>query len=97
MVLLLCCFERGVSSPLARPSPPLDAEMARPSRPQTGHLMAGKAPVLRGGAQLSRQRAWETAVKRGKGGFPGPTSWDAMDAEELRVKAEKLLAPEVRL
>lgn len=51
---------------------------------------------LRGGAYLNRrQRAWETAVKRGKGGFPGPTSWESVDEEALRVRAETLLAPEV--
>lgn len=50
---------------------------------------------IRGGAQFNRIRAWETAVKRGKGGFPGPTSWDPMDEEALRLKAEALLAPEV--
>ncbi|CAN0483963.1 unnamed protein product, partial [Ectocarpus sp. 12 AP-2014] len=55
---------------------------------------------LRGGANFSRRtfsrkRAWETAVKRGKGGFPGPMSWEPMDAEELRVKAESLLTSEI--
>jgi len=55
---------------------------------------------LRGGSKFprrafSRKKAWETAVKRGKGGFPGPMSWEPMDAEELRNKAENLLTPEV--
>lgn len=56
------------------------------------HKMGGN---LRGGAQFNRICAWETAVKRGKGGFPGPTSWDPMDEEALRLKAEALLSPEV--
>ena len=56
---------------------------------------------LRGGSKFtrrsfSRKKAWETAVKRGKGGFPGPMSWEPMDEEELRAKAESLLTPEVR-
>ncbi|CAN0205039.1 unnamed protein product, partial [Pylaiella littoralis] len=58
---------------------------------------------LRGGVNFtrrmhstfSRKQAWETAVKRGKGGFPAPTSWEPMDEEELRVKAENLLTPEI--
>lgn len=48
-----------------------------------------------GGVHVNRKQDWETAVKRGKGGFPGPCSWDPMEEETLRVKAETLLAPEV--
>lgn len=58
--------------------------------------------ALRGGIYFtrrtntfSRKGAWETAVKRGKGGFPAPSSWEPIDEEELRVMAENLLTPEV--
>lgn len=70
-------------------------EETLPLSPKAGPLLR-----LRGGSKFtrrgfSRKRAWETAVKRGKGGFPGPMSWEPMDEEELRVKAENLLTPEV--
>lgn len=66
------------------------------SSPPT-HGGGGVIMAVRGGAHFNRRRrAWETAVKRGKGGFPCPTSWDPIDEEALRVKAETLLTPEVR-
>lgn len=67
-------------------------------------MTAAKSAVLalRGGVYFarrmhtfSRKGAWETAVKRGKGGFPAPSSWEPMDEEELRIMAENLLTPEV--
>ncbi|CAM9989073.1 unnamed protein product [Ectocarpus sp. 12 AP-2014] len=75
--------------------------MGEPSQRHPGPCSSIRPSLrLRGGANFSRQtfsrkRAWETAVKRGKGGFPGPMSWEPMDAEELRVKAESLLTSEI--
>ncbi|CAM9708322.1 unnamed protein product, partial [Ectocarpus sp. 8 AP-2014] len=78
------------ATPMGEP-PPRHPGPCSTTRPSSG---------LRGGANFSRRtfsrkRAWETAVKRGKGGFPGPMSWEPMDTEELRVKAESLLTPEI--
>lgn len=79
----------------------LDANPVRPGGSITASgteelRVSRKLSALRGGAHFNRKRAWETAVKRGKGGFPGPTSWDPMEQEALRIKTETLLAPEVQ-
>ena len=77
--------------------PPTLLETPDDSSPLIRGGGGGITMAVRGGANFNqRRRAWETAVKRGKGGFPCPTSWDPIDEEALRVKAETLLMPEVQ-
>lgn len=71
---------------------PLRQQLLPPTTESLANLRGGSKFTRR---SFSRKQAWETAVKRGKGGFPGPLSWEPMDEEELRVKAENLLTPEV--
>lgn len=75
------------------PAPLLLQQLASPTVESLLSRFRGGSKFTR--RNFSRKQAWETAVKRGKGGFPGPMSWERMDEEELRVKAENLLTPEV--